>query len=157
MSEKYLKIIIAMVVCLTIGFSSSYFTMDGLKEWYPTINKPSFNPPNWIFAPVWTTLYILMGISAGIVWYKIKINEIAKNFLIVFIIQLALNFLWSYFFFSMHNPLIAFIDILLLLACIVYLVYSAKKINQIAFYLLIPYLLWVSFATILNATIVSTT
>ena len=146
-----------MVVCLTIGFSSSYFTMDGLKEWYPTINKPSFNPPNWIFAPVWTTLYILMGISAGIVWYKIKINEIAKNFLIVFIIQLALNFLWSYFFFSMHNPLIAFIDILLLLACIVYLVYSAKKINQIAFYLLIPYLLWVSFATILNATIVSTT
>ena len=152
--NKYLKIIICVAICLTVGYLSSIVTQSSIETWYPTIEKPSFNPPNWVFAPVWTLLFILMGISAGLIWDKIDLDkELVKKGLFFFAVQLALNALWSYLFFGLNNILLASIEIVLLLLIIyeTYLIF--KKIDKKASYLLIPYMLWVGFATILTITI----
>ena len=152
--NKYLKIIICVAICLTVGYLSSIVTQSSIESWYPTIEKPSFNPPNWVFAPVWTLLFILMGISAGLIWDKIDLDkELVKKGLFFFAVQLALNALWSYLFFGLNNILLASIEIVLLLLIIyeTYLIF--KKIDKKASYLLIPYMLWVGFATILTITI----
>lgn len=152
--NKYVKIIIAVIICLAVGYLSSLVTQSSIDTWYPTIQKPSFNPPNWFFAPVWTLLFILMGISAGLVWDKIDSDrELVKKGLFFFTIQLALNALWSYLFFGLNNILLASIEIVLLLLIIyeTYLIF--KKINKYASYMLIPYLMWVSFATVLTISI----
>jgi len=137
---ELVRLIISIVVCLAIGFSSSYFTKEAINSWYKKLKKPSFNPPNWIFAPVWTILYILMGIAAYYLWGSIAI--------IPFIIQLVLNFFWSYIFFFKKKVFTAFIEIIFLWIAI--LVTIILSWNTLAAYLLIPYLLWVSFATLLN-------
>lgn len=152
--NKYLKIIICVAICLTVGYLSSIVTQSSIESWYPTIEKPSFNPPNWVFAPVWTLLFILMGIAAGLIWDKIDLDkELVKKGLFFFAVQLALNALWSYLFFGLNNILLASIEIVLLLLIIyeTYLIF--KKIDKKASYLLIPYMLWVGFATILTITI----
>ena len=152
--NKYLKIIICVAICLTVGYLSSIVTQSSIESWYPTIEKPSFNPPNWVFAPVWTLLFILMGIAAGLVWDKITTDkELVKKGLLFFGVQLTLNALWSYLFFGLNNILLASIEIVLLLLIIyeTYLIF--KKIDKKASYLLIPYMLWVGFATILTITI----
>lgn len=152
--NKYLKIIICVAICLTVGYLSSIVTQSSIETWYPTIEKPSFNPPNWVFAPVWTLLFILMGIAAGLVWDKITTDkELVKKGLLFFGVQLTLNALWSYLFFGLNNILLASIEIVLLLLIIyeTYLIF--KKIDKKASYLLIPYMLWVGFATILTITI----
>lgn len=152
--NKYLKIIICVLTCLAVGYLSSIVTQSSIKTWYPTIEKPFFNPPNWVFAPVWTLLFILMGIAAGLVWDKITTDkELVKKGLLFFGVQLALNALWSFLFFGLNNILLASIEIVLLLLVIyeTYLIF--KKIYKKASYLLIPYMLWVSFATILTITI----
>lgn len=152
--NKYLKIIICVAICLTVGYLSSIVTQSSIKTWYPTIEKPSFNPPNWVFAPVWTLLFILMGIAAGLVWDKITSDkELVKKGLLFFAVQLTLNALWSYLFFGLHNILLASIEIVLLLLIIyeTYLIFI--KIDKKASYLLIPYMMWVGFATILTITI----
>lgn len=152
--NKALKIGIAVVICVAVGYLSSMVTQSNITTWYPTITKPSFNPPNWIFAPVWTTLYILMGISAGLVWsYFDTQKELVKKGLLFFCVQLFFNALWSILFFSLHNLLLASIEIILLLLLIFETFLIFKKIDKIASYLLIPYLLWVSFATILTISI----
>ena len=152
--QKTLRIITAVAICLVIGYLSGMVTKESITTWYPTIVKPVFNPPNWIFAPVWSLLYLMMGIAAGLVWNKIETDE--KNVVKAmkfFIIQLALNALWSYLFFGLHNPLLALIEILLLLFMIFETYSQFKKIDSLAGKLFIPYLAWVSFATILNASI----
>jgi tryptophan-rich sensory protein len=148
-----IKIIILIVICLGIGYASSIVTQNGIETWYNTIEKPSFNPPNWIFAPVWTILYIFIAIAGGIVWDKIDTNPLAKKAMLFFGIQLLLNTLWSFLFFGLKNPLIALIEIILLLLIIyeTYMLFS--KISKTAGYLFIPYLIWVSFAMFLNASI----
>ncbi len=152
--NKSLKIIICVAICLTVGYLSSIVTQSSIQTWYPTIEKPSFNPPNWVFAPVWTLLFILMGIAAGLVWDKYTTNrELVKKGLLFFGVQLALNALWSYLFFGLNNILLASIEIVLLLLIIYETYLLFKKIDQKASYLLIPYLLWVSFATVLTITI----
>ena len=152
--NKYLKIIYCVAICLAVGYLSSIVTQSSIKTWYPTIEKPSFNPPNWVFAPVWTMLFIMMGIAAGMVWNKLESNkELVKKGLLFFTIQLLLNALWSYLFFGLNNILLALIEIILLWLIIyeTYLVF--KQIDKRASYLLIPYLSWVGFATILTGTI----
>lgn len=142
------------MICLLIGFLSSIPTRDSILNWYPTINKPFFNPPNWIFAPVWTILYIMMGIALGIVWSKhTKENTITKNAIWLFIFQLLLNALWSLLFFGMKNSFLAFIEIILLWLVIFETIKAFKKVDTVAWKLLVPYLAWVSFATILNGSI----
>lgn len=151
--EKILKIVLVTVVCVSIGYLSGMVTRDSIHTWYPTLIKPFFNPPNWIFAPVWTLLYIMMGIAAGLVWTSNHEFGAVKKALGFFAIQFGLNALWSYLFFGLHNPLLALVEILLLLLMIFETYNQFKKINRIAGFLLIPYLAWVSFATILNASI----
>jgi translocator protein len=149
-----LKISIMVVTCLVIGYLSSLVTREGVETWYQTIEKPSFNPPREVFSPVWTVLYIMMGVAAGLVWSKIdQQREMVRKALIFFWIQLALNALWSYLFFGLHNPLLALIEIVLLWLMIYETFIKFNKVNRIAGYLLIPYLLWVAFAAVLNGSI----
>ena len=152
--HKYTKILVCVASCLAIGFLSGQVTRDAITNWYPTIIKPSFNPPNWIFRPVWSMLFTFMGISAGLVWAKIDFDkEIVKKSLLFFAIQLALNVLWSFLFFGLHNPGLALIEIILLWLMIYETYNQFIKIDKIAGYLFIPYLIWVGFAAILNANI----
>lgn len=152
--NKTVKIVIALIICLMVGYSASVVTRPSVESWYPTIIKPSFNPPNWVFMPVWTILYIFMAVAAGLVWDKIKEqNEEVKKALGFFLIQLTLNAIWSYIFFGLKNPMLAFVEIALLWLMIYETYFKFDKINKIAGYLLIPYMAWVAFAGILNASI----
>lgn len=152
--NKITKILIVVVTCLTIGYFSGIVTRSSIETWYPTLIKPSFNPPNWVFAPVWSMLYIMMGVAAALVWDRMESNrETVKRALILFAIQLALNALWSYLFFGLHNPMLAGIEIILLWLLIYETYVHFSKINKIAGYLMLPYLAWVSFAMVLNASI----
>ena len=152
--NKIVKIAIALIVCLVVGYSASIVTRPSVESWYPTLTKPIFNPPNWIFMPMWTFLYIIMAVAAGLVWDKIKEqNEVVKKALAFFLIQLTLNAIWSYLFFGLKNPMLALIEIALLWLMIYETYLKFVKINKTAGYLLIPYLAWVGFAAILNGSI----
>ena len=146
MEMNYLKLVISIGVCLLVGFIAGMFTSTSIDTWYSTLTKPSFNPPNWVFGPAWTILYIMMGIALYLVWNASN-NRIAVTF---FVIQLALNFLWSFLFFALENPLIAFIEILLLLGMIILTAVQFYPVSRTAAFLLIPYILWVIFASVLN-------
>lgn len=146
------KLALSIGLCLGAGVLGSIFTISSIPTWYATLNKPPFSPPNWVFGPVWTTLYILMGISLYLVWVsKSKVKSSALN---IFWIQLALNTLWSIIFFGLKNPSLAFVDIIALWIVIFLTIKSFYKINKLAGNLLVPYLLWVTFATILNLSVV---
>ncbi len=152
--KDWWKLIVAVILCLMVGYIGSFATTPAIPTWYATLNKPPFSPPNWLFAPVWTTLYILMGISLYLVWTKgtkIKKNKEAIN---LFLIQLGLNFLWSFIFFGFKNPSLAFLELVALWVVLLITILRFLKISKTAGYLLIPYILWVSFATILNLSIV---
>ena len=152
--SKIVKIAIAVAICLGVGYGSSLVTQSSITTWYPTINKPFFNPPNEVFAPVWTILYVMMGVSAGLVWSKMEaVPILVKKALWVFIIQLILNALWSFLFFGLQNPFLALVEILLLWLMIFETIKLFKPIDALASKLMIPYLLWVSFAMILNGSI----
>jgi len=152
--NRYLKILIFVATCLGVGFVSGFATQAGVDTWFPTLEKPFFNPPNWIFAPVWSLLYALMGVAAGRVWDRIDFErDKVKTALIFFWIQLALNALWSFLFFYFHNPLLALVEIVLLWLMIYETYAKFKGIDKVAGLLFIPYLVWVSFATILNASL----
>ncbi|WP_394759871.1 TspO/MBR family protein [Flavobacterium sp.] len=151
------KIILSISVCVLIGFLSSFATRSSVDTWFLTLKKPFFNPPSWIFAPVWTILYILMGYSFAIIWSNPsksrKSKDIIKNAMLLFGIQLALNAIWSILFFGLCNPFLALIEILLLWLMIFETIRAFNKVDNYAAKLLIPYLVWVSFATILNGSI----
>jgi tryptophan-rich sensory protein len=151
--NKTQKILISVVTCLGIGFISGQITKSAIIDWYPMIKKPFFNPPNWVFAPVWTMLYVMMAVAAALVWDKIDRNNLVKTALRYFVIQLILNSLWSILFFGLHNPGLALIEIVLLWLMIYETFIQFGKIDKLAANLLIPYLGWVGFATILNASI----
>lgn len=152
--NKITRILTVVVTCLAIGYFSGMVTRSSIATWYPTLIKPSFNPPNWIFAPVWSMLYVMMGVAAGLVWNRIESEkEAVKKALLFFAIQLALNALWSFLFFGLMNPMLAGLEIIILWLMIYETYLQFAKINKIAGYLLLPYLAWVSFATVLNASI----
>jgi tryptophan-rich sensory protein len=150
LKKKLTFIAISVTICLVIGFLSGFATQSSVNDWYMSLNKPSFNPPNWIFGPVWTLLYILMGISAGIVWAKGFYHIWVKTALYNFGFQLLFNALWSVVFFGFKNPFWALLVILVLLAMILLTIKWFNVVSRTAAYLLIPYFLWVCFATILN-------
>lgn len=152
--NKYLKIAIMVIVCLAVGYLSGIVTRESVTTWFATIEKPSFNPPNWVFQPVWTALYIMMGIAAGLVWQQSDTKkEEVRTALIFFFVQLALNALWSLLFFGLKNPLLALIEIIVLWLMIYETYIKFGKLHKTAGYLFIPYLLWVGFATLLNGAI----
>lgn len=143
-----LKLVISIVVSGLAGVVGSFFTISSIPAWYDTLNKPVLNPPAWIFGPVWTILYLLMGISLWLVW-KSNSNE-KKKAIWLFIVQLALNAVWSPIFFGSHSIGNALAVIVLLWAAIVLTILIFKKISKTAAWLLVPYILWVSFAAYLN-------
>ncbi len=140
-------LIFSLGICLGAGVLGSFFTINSIPTWYQTLNKPFFFPPNWIFGPVWTILYILMGYSLYLVWVKNKVP-------VIFWIQLILNAVWSIIFFGFKNPTLALIDIIALWVTIILTIKVFAKINKLSAYLLYPYLAWVLFASILNLAIV---
>ncbi|WP_298477517.1 TspO/MBR family protein [uncultured Maribacter sp.] len=150
MKKKLIYITISVGICLVIGFLSSFATQSSVNDWYAALNKPNFNPPNWIFAPVWSVLYILMGIAAGIVWAKGFYHLWVKTALYHFGFQLLLNALWSIVFFGLKEPLWALLIIIGLLIMLGFTFKWFKVVNKTAAYMLIPYILWVSFAILLN-------
>lgn len=146
-----LKMAFAATTCLVLGMASGFFTSTSVGTWFPTLQKPSWNPPGWIFGPVWTILYLLMGIALAYIWHS---NHPKKELAItVFIIQFILNLAWSFIFFHQRQIGIAFIEILILLVVLVFTTLLFFLIRSRAGYLLVPYLLWVAFASVLNGTI----
>ncbi len=148
--SKLFKLIVSIALPLSLGAVAGIFTSQSVPEWYATLIRPSFNPPNWIFGPVWTSLYILMGISLFMIW-KEKATRGRERAILSFMLQLILNFGWSFIFFYFHLIGFALVEIILLWISIVMTMILFHKIKPIAAYINIPYLLWVSFATILNA------
>ncbi len=144
------KLVFSLVVCQLAGLLGSFFTSPQIPTWYASLQRPSFSPPNWLFAPVWTVLFVLMGISTYLVWIKGLESKEVRISLLIFGVQLALNVLWSFLFFGLQSPFFAFIEIITLWAAIASTILSFSKISKKAGLLLLPYLLWVSFALILN-------
>lgn len=142
-------LIFSFILVFAVAFTGSLFTSGNVKSQWYLDNKPSFTPPNWIFAPVWTLLYVLISLSLYFVWTKAKKTEKGK-IAIVFGINLLANVLWSYLFFEIKNPLLAFLDIILILTTIILMIFTVGKIDKKAGWLLVPYLLWVIFASFLN-------
>lgn len=150
------KIAISSLVCLGLGFLSGYSTMSEIQGWYASLEKPAFTPPNWLFGPAWTVLYILIGGSFGLIWqvaakgrYPIII-KFAKRGLIIFAIHFFLNLIWTPLFFGLHKPGWALVVIVLMIGFIIALIRHFFRLDRVAAFLLIPYLLWVVYATMLN-------
>lgn len=148
--SKLSKILLSIIVCLLIGILGSLFTAPSIQGWYTGLIKPSFSPPNWLFGPAWTLLYILMGISVALVWHKGTKNKKVKEALKIFGIQLALNAVWSPVFFGARSLFLGLIIIIFMWIFIVKTIIAFKKVDKLASYLLYPYIAWVSFATVLN-------
>lgn len=150
MKKILLSLFGSLILCLGAGFIGSVFTTPAIGSWYAYLNKPSFNPPSWLFAPVWTTLYILMGIALFLVYKKAKENKFAALGSFVFVIHLALNASWSIIFFGVKMIPLAFVNIIVLWLVIVFLILIFWRVDKRASMLLWPYLAWVSFASVLN-------
>jgi len=146
--KKWLKLIISILIPFLASIIGGFFTANSISTWYSTLNKPFFNPPSWIFGPVWTLLYLFMGIALFLVWTSKSKNK--KYAYVFFGIQIFLNALWSILFFGLQNPLFAFIEIILLWIFILLTIIYFYRIHKKTIYLLIPYILWVSFAAVLN-------
>ena len=149
---KFFKLLVSLIIPIGLGSIAGILTTKEIAGWYDSLNKPSFNPPSYLFGPVWTALYILMGVSMFIIWNTPK-TELRQKALAIFGIQLFFNFWWSILFFSFHTVFLSVIDILLMWTLIIYMISLFKRIKPVAAYLQIPYLLWVSFATVLNISI----
>lgn len=144
---------IAIILCNLAGIAGAIFVAPSLPNWYANLRQTPLTPPNWVFAPVWTTLYILMGISIYFIWQKRREAQGARHAFALFGIQLVLNIVWAFLFFGLHSPLLGFIGILPLWLSVLLCILSFRPIDERAACLLIPYLLWVTFAGLLNLSI----
>jgi len=147
------KLVISIVVCQCAGIIGSVFTTPAIPTWYAALQKPVFTPPSWLFAPAWITLYLLMGIAAFLIWRIGLDNRQVRTALIIFLVQLALNSLWSVVFFGMQSPLYGVIVIIILWLAILLTILMFARISRLAAWLMVPYILWVSFASALNISI----
>ena len=151
-TDSWLGLVGWIALCNAVGISSALATASGDSPWYQSLEKPSFNPPSWVFGPVWTALYVLMGIAAWRVWRRGGFTA-HRAALTAFLLQLALNFGWSFLFFEFRQIELALLEIVLLWAAIVATMALFRRVDQAAAWLLAPYLGWVTFATVLNAAI----
>lgn len=150
--RKIITFVLCILLTLSIGGISGIATSSSIQDWYLYIEKPSFNPPNYLFGPVWTALYLLMGISFYLILQSPKSKQKSRAILLFFI-QLTLNFMWSFLFFKYNLLGLAFIEIILIWLSILAMIISFSRINKIAAFIQLPYLFWVSFASVLNASI----
>jgi tryptophan-rich sensory protein len=151
--KKAIGILVSIVVCELAGIIGSVFTTPSIPGWYAALTKPPFNPPSWVFAPVWTILYAMMGLAAWLVYEKGFKKPHVKKALAVFAAQLLLNTLWSIVFFGAHMIFAGVVVIVLLWAMILWTILLFHRISRASAYLLIPYILWVSFATVLTVSL----
>lgn len=151
--HNYWILLASILIAQLAGAIGSFFTLSAIPAWYATLTKPFFSPPNWVFGPVWTLLYTLMGISAYLVWHKYQFGKKSRTYWHVYAAQLVLNTLWSIIFFGFKQPGFAFIEILVMWYFIVRTIQEGYKIDRWSAYLLYPYLLWVTFASVLNLSI----
>lgn len=147
------KLIISVSVCELAGIASSLLSGNGMDAWFDNLYKPSWNPPSYIFGPVWIALYFLMGVSFWLIWKSNALPYQKNNAMIVFGLQLGLNFCWSIVFFRFHSPALALANIVLMLIFIFITMISFAPLSRLASLLLVPYILWVGFASVLNLTI----
>jgi tryptophan-rich sensory protein len=150
MQNKWLILAGFIVVCLAVGMAAGFATQQSIDDWYVTLIKPSWNPPNWLFAPVWTVLYVMMAVAAWLVW---KQPQDTKGALILFFSQLALNFAWSFLFFGARSPWLGLIGVAFLLTAVAITTIVFWRITRPAGLLFVPYLAWTAFAAFLNLTI----
>jgi tryptophan-rich sensory protein len=143
---------LSILLCFGIAAIGSYFTSSSVDSWYPSLIKPSWRPPNWLFAPVWTALYLSMAISAWLVWRQSGYKK-AASALTFFLLQLILNAAWSGLFFGLRQPFVAFLEIILLWLAILVTIRLFFRLRPVAAWMMVPYLLWVTFAAVLNLSI----
>jgi len=148
--KQVIKPIVAVLIVELIGTIGVIFTFPALAGWYSTLNKPWFNPPDWAFGPAWTILYALMGIAVWLIWEKGLKNKNVRSSVVVFGGQLALNVLWPILFFGLHSPLYGLVGIIFLLIAIAFTIIKFYRVSKTASALLMPYILWVAFAALLN-------
>jgi len=169
--NNFLKLLASIIICELAGATGSVFTSSEIGVWYKNLKKPAFNPPNWVFGPVWTIVFILMGVSLYLVWSKKweprkrigqdeALNSLSQKFLsgawrrlnivLIFGTQFVLNILWSVIFFGLHNPGVAFFELLMLWFAVVFTMVNFRRVSKATTWLLFPYILWISFAGILN-------
>lgn len=148
--NKTLKLLFSILLPLLAGGLSGFLTAGSVNGWYMTLNKPEFNPPNWVFGPVWTTLYLVMGISLYRIW-RLPSDTQRNVAILIFLLQMTLNFFWSLIFFGWQEMGIALIEIIMLWISIAFMIRHFYQLDRAAGYMNIPYILWVSFATMLNA------
>ena len=158
MTEKFtvsdnFKLFIAVIICQTVGITAAFLTSTQNNIWFDSLVKPSWNPPGYLFAPIWTTLYLLMGISLSIIWRSHAMEPYKTTAMLLFAGQLFLNFWWTILFFRIHSPIMAFLDIILMIISIFITIFAFASISKTAAWLLVPYISWVCFATVLNYTI----
>jgi len=151
--KQAFKLLICILIPLTAGFLAGFFTTSEIPGWYQSIQKPSWNPPNWVFAPVWTFLYVTMGISLFLVWKSGAPEKVKKRAYGIFAVQLVFNFFWSFIFFKQHQTGWALAEIILLWLMILLTILTFARVSKPAAWLLVPYISWVSFAVLLNYTI----
>jgi len=145
-----IKLMISIAICLIAGALGSFFTTPEISTWYATLIKPYIAPPNWVFFPVWTALFIMMGISLFLVWQKGLQDQQVKTALSIFAVQLFLNVLWSAAFFGLRSPIAGLVEISILWIFILVMILKFMRISRVAGLLLIPYIIWVTFAAIIN-------
>lgn len=151
--SPFWKWVIAVVICEASGLLSGFISQTYMNPWFDTLNKPSWNPPDYIFGPVWSFLYLLMGTALWLVWKSDAPEQEKRNAELIFAVQLFLNFWWSIIFFRFHSLSFAFFEVLLLFVTIVVTMFRFAPISRTASWLMVPYISWVSFASILNYTI----
>lgn len=144
-----LEVIISVILAELVGGVSGFLTVGSVQTWFQTLIQPSFQPPNWLFGPAWTLLYALMGVASAWIWKKRK-NKKARMALWIYGVQLFFNFIWSVIFFGWHSPFWALIDIVILWGLIMFMMMKFYAIDKKAGWILVPYLAWVTFATVLN-------
>lgn len=144
---QWLALLAIISVTLLPGAIIGRLTVGAIKDWYPSLRKPSWNPPNWLFAPVWTTLYLSMSVAAWLVW---RTDPDARVALLLYSVQLVLNHMWSPIFFLLRKPAAAFFELCLLWVTVVLTTYHFAQICPRAAQLMLPYLAWISFAGLLN-------
>ena len=151
LKNKFLSLLIFAIITFIPSFIGRFATLSSKEPWYSSLNRSSFTPPDWVFAPVWTTLYLFMTIAIWSVWHK---NYKNVNIVYLYIIHLFFNTTWSVVFFVFHNILLALINSIIISLFVILLTFKFKKISELSFYLMIPYLLWSFYALILNFNLV---
>jgi benzodiazapine receptor len=147
------KLVVSILACQAAGVIGGLATAPNVETWYAYVEKPTFTPPDWVFSPVWISLYLLMGVSGYLVWRKGLDKSGVRRAMAVYVVQLILNPVWSFAFFGLHSPLAGLVVIVILWFSIILTIFYFSKVSRAAAFLLVPYVLWVSFATVLNFSI----